>query len=198
MKRIRMPLENVEYTFRFPPKRQITYRWFGEQEGPKGRLVLWNVTGKYYTKMTPQYFTYLCSNRFIKKETVDAIEEKPAPVSQLAKAKEKPVSEPALIKEVAPAPPKEPERDLDKVLPLGKEEIEVLEGWIKRLEALTENEKFLIRAKFPMKKEYKPDNLIVAMRYAIKNGISDNGFGVLVCRYMRIDGAITDFFKKTI
>lgn len=70
MKRLKRPAENIEYSFRFPPKKIHTYRWFGDI-GTDGRLILYNIKGRYYTSMTPQYFTYLIKNRLVEaKETL--------------------------------------------------------------------------------------------------------------------------------
>lgn len=75
-RKIRMPEENVEYTFRFPPKKILVYRWFGDVN-EKGRLLLFNLTGKYYTGMTATYFTFLCKNRLVNKKTVADVSDKP-------------------------------------------------------------------------------------------------------------------------
>lgn len=84
-KKLKRPAENVYYHFRFPPKKVHIYRWFGD-ENECGRLIFYNVNGKYYTSMTVQYFTYLMKNRLIKAETTSSEAEKPA---------EKPIEKPA-------------------------------------------------------------------------------------------------------
>lgn len=192
IKKLKPPVENVEYTFRFPPKKLFTYRWYGETD-KKGRLIFWNVGGKYYTSFTPQYFTYLQRNRLVGKKDViaeekpeDNIKEKSTPVSQLTKESGSPV-----VKEI-----KEVERDRDKVEPLTKELIKYLEDLIGRLKTITDQGKLIIRAKFPMQKEYLPERLIADMQQAIKNGISDKGFGVLMSRYLKIDNELRNARKK--
>ncbi len=68
-KRIKLPEENVEYTFVFPYKKYYTYVYVGQNE--MGRLILMNVKTKRFCTMTPGWFAHLRKTQLVCTKKVD-------------------------------------------------------------------------------------------------------------------------------
>ncbi|MBQ3492496.1 MAG: hypothetical protein IJA88_00130 [Clostridia bacterium] len=60
-KKVKLPEENVEYTFIFPGQKFVTYTYCGLND--KGRLILYNVKQKTFSNMSPGWFSALCGKR---------------------------------------------------------------------------------------------------------------------------------------
>lgn len=174
MKRIKKPQENVEYVFRFPPKKKYTYRWFGDVE--KGRILLFNVTKGYYTGMTPQYFTYLCQNRLVSK-TIMQPTEKPATEEPAPKKTEK-----AFIRE-------------PEVLS-SEEEKAFIQNAIKKLSSISENNRRYLKTKFAERKDLEVKNLIDKFNVALKGGVSDEEFTNLMGSYIAVTSTLDAFLSR--
>ena len=178
--RIIKPVENVEYTFRFPPKRILIYRWYGNVTD-KGRLLLFNKTENYYTGMTPQYFTFLLRNRLVEKKTVDVAEKPPEPKTVATK-------QTIAIKEQA--------NDTDKVTALDSDSLAFVDKAIKWLEDLRPEDKHYLQMKFSGQKELSITQMIANFKYIKDNGISNKGFGVMISRYLKLASTLSAFKQK--
>ena len=185
-KRLKMPSENVEYIFRFPPHRKITYRWFGDEKG-KGRLVFYNVTGKYYTAMTVFYFNYLLSNRLVEKTNVEPLPEIPE-----RKEKTKQTQQATLKIKPKEEPKEEPKKDLDKIEPLSTEEKTYLNNLWLKINALNSNTIAFIERQLGKNAVSK---LGADIKNAILYGISDNDFQLVIRRSIQIDELIRGLIK---
>ena len=180
MKRIIEPQENVEYVFRFPPKKVYTYRWYGDMH--KGRVLLYNVTRKYYTAFTPQYFTFLQSNHLVSKTVVQPndkpIIEEPAPTVAPSPAPQK-----KTLKEIE----EERERSLNEVKPLDADSIKFLQEKIQQQEIIPEKHKNFIKRMYQNEPEAWPENIIKKSKNFIVNGCSDSQFGSIIGGLIRQD-----------
>lgn len=174
MTKTRLPIENVEYTFRFPPKRQLTYRWFGDR-GKNGRLLLWCITGKYYTSMTPECFSYFISKRLVSRVAVQPSEETPKATPKTEKPKEEPTKE---------------------ATKLDGEILEFVKKTLAKLEKISQSNRNYVRAKFLGKREMTVEQIITDFNYALKFGISDDGFNALMSRYVKIDAELNKLLNK--
>lgn len=185
-KKLKRPAENVYYHFRFPPKKVHIYRWFGD-ENECGRLIFYNVNGKYYTSMTVQYFTYLMKNRLIKAETTSSEAEKPA-----EKPIEKPKEQKYIPDDTCVKKPDDSWRykpqvlDADSKALLVKIRHDMLNITGVRLKYIEEHG------------PYSVSKLISDIDDVIKAGIvSDYDFGRIISRSAVIDSTIRGLFKQS-
>lgn len=183
--RIVLPIENVEYTFRFPPKRQIVYRWFGDYDGE--RLLLYNKTGRYYTKMSKVYFTLLLKDHLIRREAVNVME----PPEEMIVPKEIVDSE---EREWA-RKEKEEEIKRNEVTPLDSDSLVWTQNVVRELSKIKVEDRLYIQRHFGYKPEMTVERLIVDFENAIKKGISDKGFGVLCSRYIKMTNSLSEFLS---
>ena len=181
--RIKMPVENVEYTFRFPPKKKFTYRWYGDVSD-KGRLILFNKPEGYYTGMTPAYFTFLCRNRLVNRTTVAPAKEKPAEVKPVECKAEKTIEKHERIEE---------QRD-DSTL--DAEGVAFVNKAIEWLNNLRPEDRHYLSMKFPGQKELSVTKMITDLNYIKNNGISDKGFGIMISRYLLLESTLSAFLSK--
>ena len=188
MKRIIEPQENVEYVFRFPPKKVYAYRWYGDIQ--KGRILLFNITRKYYTAMTPVYFTFLCSNRLVSKTIVQPNDK---PIIE----EPKPTASPSPTAEVKPKKQKEEDFDYDTVKPLEPEITEWLQGeLIPKLNAIPEKDKQYIRRKYEEFPVYWIEKTIARMQAAIKDGCSNAEFASIMGAMNKAENDIMNLHSR--
>ena len=189
MKKIRMPEENVEYTFRFPPKKMIVYRWFGDVT-EQGRLLLWNKTGKYYTGMTAVYFSFLCRNRLVNRQTVEPISDKPdkkTPAVKNSKA----------LNNVTYSPPEE-----KKYTVLTEQEqaenVIYCNKIIEELKGYSDVEKHFLKIKVGQRVDKEKISLYDVGRMInnveqLKGEISDDEYSAVMGRYLTISNIVRDY-----
>lgn len=67
--KVKLPEENVEYTFVLPGNRFITYRFIGIKEN--GRVQLVNVKTNYVTSMTSGWFSSMLKKNLVSKKIVE-------------------------------------------------------------------------------------------------------------------------------
>lgn len=188
-RKIIMPTENVEYTFRFPPKKQLVYRWFGDVT-EKGRLLLWNITGKYYTGMTATYFTYLLKNRLVNKKTVADVADKPTVKEPTAKNEK-------VAKSVTHSQPIE-EKRTELTEQQKAENVRFCNQFINEVRGYSDTEKSYLRLKLEQtvsKEEiglYDTGRVITDLE-RLKGDISDEEYSAIISRYLAISGTISSY-----
>lgn len=186
-KKLIAPIENVEYTFRFPGKRQFVYRWYGEYAYNDTRFLIYNKTMKFYTNMTKEYFNFLVKNRLVKREAVNVME----PPEEMIVPKEIVNSE---EREWA-RKEKEEEIKRNEVTPLDSESLVWTQNVVRELSKIKVADRLYIQRHFGYKPEMTVERLIVDFENAIKKGISDKGFGVLCSRYMQMTTSLSEFLS---
>lgn len=188
-RKIIMPTENVEYTFRFPPKKQLVYRWFGDVT-EKGRLLLWNITGKYYTGMTATYFTYLLKNRLVNKKTVADVADKPT-------AKEATGKNEKVAKSVTHSQQTE-EKRTELTEQEKADNIRFCDKCINEVRGYSDTEKSYLRLKVvqTVSKEkiglYDTGRVITDLE-RLKGDISDEEYSAIISRYFAISETISSY-----
>lgn len=188
-RKIIMPTENVEYTFRFPPKKQLVYRWFGDVT-EKGRLLLWNLTGKYYTGMTATYFTYLLKNRLVNKKTVADVSDKPNP-------KEPTVKNEKVAKSVTHSQPIE-EKRTELTEQEKADNVRFCDKCINEVRGYSDTEKSYLRLKVvqTVSKEkiglYDTGRVITDLE-RLKGDISDEEYSAIISRYFAISETVSSY-----
>lgn len=183
-KKIIMPEENVEYTFRFPPKKQLVYRWFGDVN-EKGRLLLWNLTGKYYTGMTATYFAYLLKNRLVEKRTVADVSDRPTTKKELvAKIETKIESQKPNYTELTE------QEKADNICFCNK--------CIEEIQGYSDTEKSFLKIKVVQKVSKENVGLyevgrVISDLERLKGEISDEEYSAIISRYFAISETISSY-----
>lgn len=183
IKQLKMPEENIEYTFRFPPKRILVYRWYGDMQ--RGRILLYNLTGKYYTGMTPVYFNFLLSNRLVQKKEVP--EEEPKELPNVVKSA---VTGQSTDQKKKPEEPTFTEQTDEEFA----ENIKFCDECIANIKKYSDNEKkwlyyVLKQQSVSIAEAHDINRLIIDFERA-KGIMSDQEFSDLMCRYMKVDNLI--------